>query len=97
MICPPKIYSADGKVLGEFYKENRSNANYSELSPTLIDALISTEDVRFRSHSGIDVRSLFRAIFGVLTGRSSSGEATLCHNNFLKCYSQEGPLQVLEE
>ena len=71
-----KIYSADGKVLGEFYKENRSNANYSELSPTLIDALISTEDIRFRSHSGIDVRSLFRAVFGVLTGRSSSGGAS---------------------
>ena len=61
MICPPKFIE-DGKVLGEFYKENRSKSlNYSELSPTLIDALISTEDVRFRSHSGIDVRSLFRA------------------------------------
>ena len=71
-----KIYSADGKVLGEFYEENRSSANYSEFSPILVDALICTEDIRFRSHSGIDVRSLFRAVFGVLTGRSNSGGAS---------------------
>ena len=40
-----KIYSADGKVLGEFYEENRSSANYSEFSPILVDALICTEDI----------------------------------------------------
>ena len=70
------IYSADGVVLGEYYKENRSNTNYSDLSPVLIEALISTEDIRFRNHSGIDVRSLFRAIYGVLRGSSSSGGAS---------------------
>ena len=55
------IYSSDGKIIGEFYKENRSTTHYSDLSPILIDALISTEDIRFRSHSGIDARSLLRA------------------------------------
>lgn len=70
------IYSADGVVLGEYYKENRSNTNYSDLSPALIEALISTEDIRFRNHSGIDVRSLFRAIYGIIRGSSSSGGAS---------------------
>ena len=70
------IYSSDGKILGEYYKENRSNTHYSDLSPVLIDALISTEDIRFRNHSGIDVRSLFRAVYGVLTMSSSSGGAS---------------------
>ncbi|MAO71578.1 MAG: penicillin-binding protein [Flavobacteriales bacterium] len=70
------IYSSDGVILGEYYKENRSNTNYSDLSPVLIDALISTEDIRFRSHSGIDVRSLFRAIYGIIKGSSSSGGAS---------------------
>jgi len=70
------IYSSDGKILGEYYKENRSNTNYSELSPILIDALISTEDIRFRNHSGIDARALLRALYGVFTGSSSSGGAS---------------------
>ena len=70
------IYSADGVILGEYFKENRSNTNYSDLSPVLVDALISTEDIRFRNHSGIDVRSLFRAIYGIITGNNSSGGAS---------------------
>lgn len=70
------IYSSDGKILGEYYLENRSTIKYSEISPTLIDALISTEDIRFRSHSGIDIRSLFRATYGAITGSGSSGGAS---------------------
>ncbi len=57
-----EIISADGKVIGKFYDENRSPVKYDDLSPYLIDALISTEDERFRNHSGIDFKSLARAI-----------------------------------
>ena len=70
------IYSSDGVILGKYYKENRSNVHYTDISPVLIDALISTEDIRFRNHSGIDIRSLIRAIYGVLTRSSSSGGAS---------------------
>ena len=51
------VYSSDGVILGKYYKENRSNVHYTDISPVLIDALISTEDIRFRNHSGIDIRS----------------------------------------
>src|SRR5690606_16309724 len=49
-----EILSDDLRVLGTYYKHNRSNVKYSELSPYLIQALIATEDKRFYDHSGID-------------------------------------------
>ncbi len=90
------IYSSDGKILGEFYKENRSTTHYSDLSPILIDALISTEDIRFRSHSGIDARSLLRAIFGALTGSSSSGGASTLSQQLSKMLFTGRPSSGLE-
>ncbi|MBA4239241.1 MAG: penicillin-binding protein [Sphingobacteriaceae bacterium] len=67
------IYSSDMKTLGKYYAENRVSVKYYELDKDLIDALIATEDARFHEHSGVDVRALGRAVFGALTGRSSSG------------------------
>lgn len=72
-----EIISADGKVLGTYYIENRSNVSYSELSPYLPQALVSIEDERFTKHSGIDERALFRVAFGVVTGHKKGGGSTL--------------------
>lgn len=72
-----EIYSADGELLGKYYLENRSNIHFSELSPCLIEALVATEDVRFYEHSGIDVRSLVRAVYGMATGNNKGGASTL--------------------
>lgn len=69
-----EIISADQQVLGKFYVENRSNSHFQELSPKLVDALISTEDARFHEHAGIDVRALFRVVVRtILGGDSDSG------------------------
>lgn len=59
-----EIYSSDMEVLGRYYqsKANRVYVTYKELSPDLVDALIATEDIRFREHSGIDAKALFRAV-----------------------------------
>src|ERR1700752_5222194 len=67
------VYSSDGNVLGKFYKENRVNVKYSEISPNLVHALIATEDARFMEHSGVDLKALFRSVTGVLTGTTSAG------------------------
>ncbi len=67
------VYSSDSKILGKYYSENRVNVNYYELDKDLIDALIATEDARFRDHSGVDVQALGRAVFGALRGSTSSG------------------------
>ena len=57
-----RIYAVDGAQLGSFYRENRADVRYADLPQTLVDALICTEDVRFREHTGVDFRSLGRAI-----------------------------------
>lgn len=56
------IYSSDRKILGQYFTENRVNIRYDELSPFLVDALIATEDERYREHSGIDPRGTARAV-----------------------------------
>ncbi len=69
-----EIISSDQEILGKFYVENRSSVRYSQLSPTLVNALVSTEDSRFYEHSGIDFRALFRVLFRtILGGDSGSG------------------------
>lgn len=68
-----EIISADGKLLGTYYIENRSNVSYADISPDLIHALISIEDVRFYEHSGIDKIALFRVAKGIATGNSDQG------------------------
>jgi len=72
-----EVYSADQVLLGKYYIENRSNVNYADLSPHLINALLATEDIRFRNHSGIDMKSLLRVAFGVLTGNHKGGGSTI--------------------
>ncbi|HAL64507.1 MAG: Penicillin-binding protein, 1A family, partial [Bacteroidetes bacterium 38_7] len=72
-----QVISADGKVLGTYYIQNRSNTHFNELSPFLIQALIATEDVRFEKHAGIDYKALLRVSAGVLTGRYAGGGSTI--------------------
>ena len=69
-----QLLSSDKKQLGTIFKENRALADYDELSHFLIDALVSTEDERYYKHSGIDGKSLVRA---VLKGGSSGGGSTI--------------------
>ena len=58
-----QIISSDGEILGKYYfNDNRTPITYKELPTNLVNALIATEDERFYSHPGIDVRSTIRAI-----------------------------------
>ncbi|MFW6371048.1 MAG: penicillin-binding protein 1A [Bacteroidota bacterium] len=69
-----EVYSADGVLMGQYYLQNRSDIRYESIPPEFVDALIATEDIRFHSHSGIDIRSLGRvAIKSVLLGNDDSG------------------------
>ncbi len=58
-----QILSSDMVLLGTYFKENRTNVAYDQISPHVIQALISTEDERYYKHSGIDAYGLTRAIF----------------------------------
>lgn len=57
-----QIISSDGKLLGKFYlDDNRTDVKFEELPDNLVNALIATEDARFKDHSGIDARGTVRA------------------------------------
>ncbi len=68
-----EIITSDGKTIGKYFLQNRTNVKYEDLSPFLVDALIATEDERYRTHSGIDFRGLVRAFanFGQAGGAST--------------------------
>ena len=67
-----EIFSADMQSLGRYYRqENRVGVQYNELSENVVNALVATEDARFYDHTGVDAKSLARAIF--LLGRSGGG------------------------
>ncbi|MCQ2209531.1 MAG: transglycosylase domain-containing protein [Paludibacteraceae bacterium] len=75
-----EIYTCDMKTLGRYFisQENRIYTPYEEISPYVIDALISTEDIRFHDHSGIDGRALVRVAFKtILMGQDKGGGSTI--------------------
>ena len=61
-----EIYSADGKLLGRYFIQNRTVLEYDQISHHLIDALVATEDARFFEHHGVDFKSLIRVFFKTL-------------------------------
>jgi penicillin-binding protein 1A len=63
-----EVYTADGKLLAKFYKENRSPIEYKNLSPNLINALVATEDVRFFKHHGVDYYGFFSSLISTAKG-----------------------------
>ena len=67
-----QVLAEDGELLTTFHIENRSHVDYSDLSPYLVQAAVSTEDARFYKHSGIDFESLGRVLFKTLLSRDSS-------------------------
>ena len=67
-----EVISADMQLLGRYYRnENRVSVDYTDISPNMINALIATEDVRYYDHTGVDVRSLMRAVMKL--GRAGGG------------------------
>lgn len=86
-----QIISDDGQLLGTWSlsKENRVYVGYADLSPFLIKALIDTEDVRFKAHSGIDAKAFFRALIkrGVLMQRNAGGGSTITQQLAKQFYS----------
>ena len=65
-----EIYSADGKLLGKFFSENRTPVSYDSIAPNFFDALISTEDERFYSHHGVDFVGIGAAAKDAVTGHA---------------------------
>ncbi|HCW06096.1 MAG TPA: transglycosylase [Cytophagales bacterium] len=96
-----EIISADGVSLGSYFRYNRSQVHYHELSPELVNTLLISEDHRFYQHSGLDLPAFFRVIKGLLTFSKSGGGSTLTQQLAKNLYTQntdkslDGPLARL--
>lgn len=62
------IISSDGVEIGKYFSENRTPVEFNEISPKLLETLISTEDERFYQHFGIDFQGVFAAVKDAVTG-----------------------------
>lgn len=71
------LFADDGRILGSYFIENRSDVDFRDLSPNLVNALVATEDIRFFDHSGIDFKALARVLVGVITGSNKGGGSTI--------------------
>ena len=87
-----EIISADGVVIGKFYKENRTPVKYEELPQHLVKALVATEDERFYEHSGIDAKGTLRAV--VKLGKDG-GASTLTQQLAKNLFHGEGSKFIL--
>jgi len=69
-----KVFAAGGEILGKYFIYDRTAVILEELSPWVVPALISTEDVRFYRHNGTDYFSLGRVLIkNILLGQRSAG------------------------
>lgn len=77
------VISEDGQEIGKYFRENRNPLEFEQLPENIVNTLISTEDARFTSHSGIDIRSMFRVVFSLGTaGGGSTISQQLAKNLF---------------
>ncbi len=71
------IYSADGKLIGKYYKENRTPVKYEEVDTMFYTLLIDTEDERFFEHHGIDFKGMGGALKDLVVHRRARGASTI--------------------
>ena len=70
------IYSSDNVVIGKYFTENRSAVRFEDISPYVVQALISTEDERFYQHNGVDYQGILGALKDIIQG-SPRGASTI--------------------
>ena len=75
---PLKIYSQKNILIAQFGEKKRSPVSYNKVPQQLINAFIASEDQRFYSHNGVDLRGLLRAIVKlVASGKKKQGGSTI--------------------
>ncbi len=72
-----ELISADGVSLGRYFRYNRSQVSYDQLSPDLVNTLLLSEDHRFYEHSGMDFWAYPRVLFGIITFNNKGGGSTI--------------------
>lgn len=98
-MLPTTVYardadSGDEKVLTRFYEQNRMPVTYEQISPTMIDAILSSEDPRYFTHSGIDLIGTTRAILGNVKGGQTQGGSSITQQYVKNVLVQRCELEV---
>ena len=68
-----EVYSADKKLMGTFFVEQRTPVDFNEIHPKTIEALLATEDIRFYKHHGLDLYALSAAFVATIKGNKRGG------------------------
>lgn len=87
-----QVFTDDGKLMGTWSRsENRVFSDFDQVSPHIYEALVATEDERFYEHSGIDLKSLSRAVVkrGILQQSSAGGGSTITQQLAKQLYSDK--------
>ena len=79
-------YDTEGELVATLVQEgsNREEASYDEIPSDLVNAFVAIEDQRFWQHNGIDLKSISRAVKGVITGNSSAGGGSTITQQLIK-------------
>lgn len=72
-----EIYSADGKLIGKFFNENRTPVKFEDVNPTFWKVLVDTEDERFYIHHGIDFTGMLAAAKDIIVHHDARGASTI--------------------
>lgn len=95
-----QIISSDNKLLGtwSYSKQNRIFVNYDKIPQNIVDALIATEDIRFRNHSGVDAKAVLRAVVKrvILHQASAGGGSTITQQLAKQLYTEKPATSFFE-
>lgn len=72
-----EIYSADGKLIGKFFNENRTPVKFEDVNPAFWKVLVDTEDERFYKHHGIDFTGMLAAAKDMIVHHDARGASTI--------------------
>ncbi|GAA4789034.1 transglycosylase domain-containing protein [Olivibacter ginsenosidimutans] len=90
-----ELYTADGKLIGRYFRENRSPVVYDSISKNIVHALVATEDIRFFQHHGVDFRAVISSLVSTAQGDKRGGSTItqqLAKNLFRTRYNQSAGL-----
>ena len=81
-----KVLDTEGNVTATLVQagSNRERVTYDQLPKDLINAFVAIEDERFWEHNGIDIKSILRAVRGVVSSNSSDGGGSTITQQLIK-------------
>lgn len=88
------LFSADSVVLGQYYRSNRTEIEFEQISQNMLNALKATEDIRFYEHNGIDLKGSFAILYYLAQGekRGSSTISQQLAKNLFKTRKLDGTI-----